>query len=261
MNQETDTKTDILLYSQASIAIATFFGGPLAAGILVRRNFINLGNEQAGKHAVVIGIIFTILILGGVFLIPEPVLDMIPNVLIPSIYTAIIYFIVEKYQGAELKAHKTNNYPFYSAWKAAGAGLISLLIIAGVIVGGVFLMPDDFDVAQYDDKIIRFEINEERASEVFFIIETNDTAEIISHIDNVVLPAWNENLKLVDELDSIEGLYEVFKQQNQIIRQYSATQIECFELIKKAFIEDTDKYDEQIYSLNDRIEELLNQLQ
>ena len=38
------------LYTQRAIGIATFFGGPLAAGILVRRNFINLGNEQYGKQ-------------------------------------------------------------------------------------------------------------------------------------------------------------------------------------------------------------------
>lgn len=33
------------LYSQKGISIATFFGGPLAAGYLIRQNFIALGKE------------------------------------------------------------------------------------------------------------------------------------------------------------------------------------------------------------------------
>ncbi|GGH15012.1 hypothetical protein GCM10011418_16380 [Sphingobacterium alkalisoli] len=33
-------------YSQRAISIATYLGGPLAADILARQNFINLGEEE-----------------------------------------------------------------------------------------------------------------------------------------------------------------------------------------------------------------------
>jgi hypothetical protein len=94
-------------YSQSAIGIATFFGGPLAAGVLVRRNYITLGNDQYGKHALSIGIIATLLIFGLLFSIPEHIIDKIPNFIFPAIYTAIISFVVEKFQGEDLKKHKT----------------------------------------------------------------------------------------------------------------------------------------------------------
>jgi len=94
------------LYSQKAIGIATFFGGPLAAGILVRRNYINLGKEVYGKHALSIGIISTFLLFVGIFSMPEHIMAKVPNTILPAIYTAIIYLVVEKLQGRELKEHK-----------------------------------------------------------------------------------------------------------------------------------------------------------
>jgi hypothetical protein len=43
----TDNQTQaIKLYSKRSISIVTYFGGPFAAGILVRQNYISLGKDQ-----------------------------------------------------------------------------------------------------------------------------------------------------------------------------------------------------------------------
>lgn len=134
MSPETEQKNTYRLYSLTAINIATFFGGPLAAGILVRRNFINLGDEAAGKKALFIGIFSTLIIFTVIFSLPEEILDMIPNALIPMIYTFIIYLIVDKYMGKAIKEHKSNSHPFYSGWKAAGIGLISCIIIMAFII-------------------------------------------------------------------------------------------------------------------------------
>jgi len=55
IEQENPTQ-DIKLYSQKSIGIATFIGGPIAAGYLVMKNFIELDKPDDGKKAFIIGV-------------------------------------------------------------------------------------------------------------------------------------------------------------------------------------------------------------
>lgn len=260
MNSETNQKNTMELYSQRAISIATYFGGPLAAGILARQNFINLGKDELGKNSLIIGIVSTILLFVGIFSVPEEIIDKVPNAVIPLIYTGIIYLIIEKYQGIELKEHKENNRPFYSAWKATGIGALCMLILVGGIFGFTFLSPDDFDTKKYDNGIAEFNKNEENALFLYSMIETSSPDKIIDHIDKVGLPAWNNNIEILDDLDNIEGLYDQFKKQNEILRQYSKLRIETFELFKKAVSENTNKYDDQIEQLNIEIEGLLEKL-
>jgi hypothetical protein len=248
------------LYSQGAIGIATYLGGPLAAGILARQNFINLGNEAAAKKSLFIGIISTVFLFGGIFSIPEEILDQIPNALIPFVYTAIIYIVIEKFQGAALKAHKGNGGIFYSVWKAVGIGAICMLVLLAGIVGFAFMAPEDFDTKKYDAGMEVFKKNEENALLLFAKIETSSTEELLDYLDKTSLPAWKENLLLLDDLDKIEGLYEEFKKQNDVLRDYSELQVEKFGLIRKAIDEDTNAYDEEIEDLNLEIDEVLDDL-
>ena len=68
MTENQDIK--LRFYSQRAITIATYLGGPLAAGYLVRQNFINLGKKDYGKYALIIGIVLTLLIIAAVMAIP-----------------------------------------------------------------------------------------------------------------------------------------------------------------------------------------------
>ncbi|WP_162343772.1 hypothetical protein [Cyclobacterium salsum] len=120
------------IYSTRAIAIATFVGGPLAAGYLVKKNYETFEQPDHAKKSLVIGVIASIVLFAGIFLIPEEAIDSIPSALIPLIYTVIIYLIVESIQGERLKDHKASNGAFYSAWKAAGIGAIATLITIAV---------------------------------------------------------------------------------------------------------------------------------
>jgi len=267
MNNMTEEKdflqTDTLpLYSQRAIAISTFFGGPLAAGILARRNFINLGHSQSGRNALIIGILSTILLFAGLFSLPESIIDKIPNVVIPLIYTGIIYLIIEKYQGVAIKEHTTNHRPFYSAWKAVGVGVVCMAIIIVGIFGYTFLTPDDFgiDEDEYNTGIHIFQMNEEKALHLYSMLdEDNTTEDIILYIDEEAIPAWEQNLQLLDGMDKIEGLSDAFKEQNKQLRQYTVLNIEKFGLIKKAVAEEDDADQVQIEQLDAAIDKLLDE--
>lgn len=247
------------LYSQRAISIAAFFGGPMAAGFLVRQNFINIGKDDYGKYSWIIGIVSTILIYLGIFSLPENIIDKIPNVLIPAVYTGIIYLIIEKLQGRELADHKNNNGEFYSAWKAAGIGAICMVILLTGILGyvysktGVIFPTGKFDV-QYDNGIAQFNKNEEKALILFTMLENDGSERSISFIDSVGIPTWEENIRILEKLDEIKGLYKPLKEQDQVLRNYCNLRIESYKLIRRALEENTNAYDQQIENINKKID-------
>lgn len=249
------------LYSQKAISIATFLGSPLVAGILARQNFINLGQKRLGKIALILGILSTILLFAGILLLPESVLDKIPNALIPLFYTGIIYLAIDEYQGTAIDEHKENNKPFYSVWRAAGIGVIGALIIVGGIFGYNYMFSDNFNAEKYNTGLDTFFKNEEKTLQLVTVLESGDSAKIIYQIDNVAIPAWNENIAIIDDLDKIENLSKRFKEQNDILRHYSELRIEAFELMKKATMEDSDNYNMQIYNLNNQMGIMIKKLE
>ncbi|GAB4181100.1 MAG: hypothetical protein Kow00108_17700 [Calditrichia bacterium] len=253
-------KTHIKLYSQRSIAIATYFGGPLAAGILIRQNALNLKREKQALNSLLIGIVSTFLIFFGIFQIPEEIIDKIPNAIIPLIYTGIIYLIVEKIQGNDLKIHKKNNGDFYSAWRAVGIGTISMIIITGFIFGSIFLEQTNWDQDKYDSGLTKFINNEEIAMQVFEMLDKYPKQEIVSFIETKGIPKWEENIKILDELKKIENLPVEYQEQINLLSEYCELRIQSFKLMSKAISEESSSYDSKIIRLHARINEIINKL-
>lgn len=246
-------------YSQRAISITTYFGGPLAAGILIRENYKSLGKNKQGINALIIGIVATILLFIGIFSIPENIIDKVPSALIPLIYTGIIYLIVEKIQGNELKSHKKNNGEFYSGWKAAVIGAISMLFLTGGLFAYVYASESDFDSSAYDNGVSEFVENESKSLQVFNYIETENTHYLIKEFSKSLV-LWKENYNIVEYLNSIENLPTELTVQNEKLKKYSELRVEQFELIIKALTEDTDKYENQIYDIVRKIDKIIEEL-
>ena len=251
---------EIKLYSQRAIAIATYFGGPLAAGILIRKNSLNLGREKEGLVALIIGIVSTILLFWGIFQIPEPIMDKIPNVLIPAIYTGIIYLIVEKIHGQILKKHKEEKNEFYSIWKATGIGLICAVVLFGGIFAYSYYGTEDFDVKTYDTELKKFQDNESEAMKVFDMLNHSSKYEIVSFIEQIGIPKWRENIEILNKMSNIENLPEKLQKQNKLLLEYSTIRIEAYELMSKAVLNESSEYDEEIIKRHIRIEEMISEL-
>ncbi|NLO71824.1 MAG: hypothetical protein GX102_12950 [Porphyromonadaceae bacterium] len=250
----------IKLYSQRAIAIATYFGGPLAAGILIRKNSLNLGREKEGLIALIVGIVSTILLFYGILQIPEPILDKIPNVLIPAVYTGIIYLIVEKTHGQILKKHKEENKEFYSNWRATGIGLICTVVLAGGIIAYVYNAPVDWDVDTYNAELKKLENNESEAMKLFDMLEYSPKHEIIYFIEKTGIPKWEENIDILNRISGIENIPEEIQKQNKLLLEYSKLRIEAYKLITKAIIYETSEYDEEINKRHTRIDEIIKKL-
>ena len=251
------------LFSQRAIAIATYFGGPAAAGYLLKKNYESYDQEDNGKKAFIIGIISTLLIFAGIFSIPEHIIDKIPNAVIPAIYTGIIYLIVEKIQGQWLKEHKESGGEFYSGWKATGIGAIFMLILLAMIAGTAFIAGDlskpDFDATNYDNEVAKFVENENQSLAVFNVINTSEPEYLIKEFSKGIV-LWNENKEIVKKLNSIENLPTELLEQNKKLLKYCNLRIQHNEIIVKAISEDTDKYVSEIDRIGMEINKILEEL-
>jgi len=251
---------DLKFYSQKAIGIATFIGGPLAAGYLVRENYLSLNNSDEGKKSLFIGIISTILLFTGIFMVPESIMDKVPNQILPAIYTGIIYLIVEKIHGKILNQHKENGNEFYSGWKAAGIGLISMLILIIGVFGYSFFSVDDEVYEQYDTQMAIF-LNNEAESLVFYDnLNTKPNFVLISELDNDVIPKWKDNIEIIKKSNDIENLPSELLEQNIILIKYSELRLRAFELFKKAINEDTEKYSQELEQIHLQIDKQLEKL-
>lgn len=252
------------LYSQRAITIATYFGGPAAAGYLVKKNYEAYDQSENGKKAFIIGIISTLLIFAGIFSIPENIIDKIPNVLIPAIYTGIIYLIVEKIQGQWLKEHKESGGKFYSGWKATGIGAIFMVILLAMIAGTAFVAGDlskpDFDATTYDNEVAKFVENENNSLAVYKVINSAEPQYLIKEFSKGIV-LWKENKKIVNRLNAIENLPKELLEQNKKLSSYCDLRIQHNEIIIKAISEDTDKHVSEIDRIGMEINKVLKELE
>ena len=250
----------VKFYSQKGIAIATYFGGPLAAGILIRKNSLNLGREKEGLIALITGIVSTVLLFWGIFQIPDSIMDNIPNALIPAIYTGIIYLIVEKIHGQKLKMHKEEGNEFYSNWKATGIGLICAVVLFGGIFAHAYYTPEDWDVETYDTELKKVNSNELEAMKVFDMLNNRSKYEIVYFIEHTGIPKWQENIEILNKISNIENIPEEFQKQNKLLLEYSTLRIEAYELMSKAILNESSEFDEEIIKRHTRIDEIISEL-
>ena len=125
------------LYIDRAIYVGTFLGGPLVAGYLAAENFKQLGQTDKVKTTWIIAILATIIILSGIFLIPN--IEKVPNYIIPLVYTAIAQFLVQKFQGTAIKIHIEIGGQTYSIWRAVWIGLVGFVILLAIIFAIVLM--------------------------------------------------------------------------------------------------------------------------
>lgn len=114
------------IYKDRAIYVGTLLGGPMVAGYLIATNFKNFNEPGKVKKTWLYAILSTIIIFGGMFLIPEGV--KFPGQIIPLTYTAIAYFVVQHFQGQQITAHLSAGGQFYSWGRTIGTALIGLII-------------------------------------------------------------------------------------------------------------------------------------
>ena len=227
---------------------------------MIGENFKALNKPIEGRNSLIIGIVSTIVLFTGIFMFPESIIDKVPNQLIPLIYTGIIWGIVEWKQGDILKLHKENGNSFFSGWRAAGIGLISLVIISIGIFGYVFFGMDNEIYEKYDTELSVFSKNEEETLVYYDHLNTESNNSLIKELENKTIPKWKENIEIINKTNRFESLPSELIQQNKLLLKYSELRVKAFELFKKTIDEDTDKYSLELERIQKEIEEVLAKL-
>lgn len=244
-------------YSQKGIGIATFLGTPLAASVLIKHNYDQLGDKGKGRIAIILGLIVTIAMFVGIFCVSESNLNRIPRQIIPAVYTLMVYLIVERFQGNYLKQFEKEGGRYLSNWRAAAVGLFCFLLIIGAILLSAFL---DRTSNAYDEGMQQFIDNEESAAIVYGQLSSRTSLELINEINFNSIPKWEQNIKLLDSLSTKLDLDPILINRNIMLRKYSELRIQELGFLKQSIILNTNRYDLVIDSLNSEMQEIIEEL-
>ena len=247
------------LYSKMSINLATFFGGPIGGSFLLRQNFLALDNKGNADKSIIWGFVITVVFLTLAFYLPDSKTITGTFKILPFVFAGLISLITENQMGKEIKNHEETGGNFFSPWRATGIALLISVLMVIIIGGGAYLAMGDMDGEAYDQRVEQFQANEDKALEVYDLVDINPQKAIL-YIDDVCLKMCEANIALLDEMDSIAESSDEFIEQNLVIRQYTNLRIENFSLIRKALIEDTDIYDEEISMNHEEMDYLLGSL-
>jgi hypothetical protein len=131
------------IYKDRAIWVATYLGGPLVAGYIIAENFKAFNETEKAKKAWIYTIIGTIIIFGGIFSIPEDILESIPRYFIPLVYTAIAYGFVKHFQEKNISAFIALGGKPFGWWRTIAVSLIGLVITAAFIFIFAFITAND----------------------------------------------------------------------------------------------------------------------
>jgi hypothetical protein len=249
------------LYNLKSVTVATFLGGPLAAGILFRHNLAILDRKRAALNALFTGIFATIALFALIFILPENITDAIPNFLLPAIYTPVILWIASNMMKKDLTEHEASLGSFYPWWRAIIIGLISLAVIFAGVFGYAYIdeNPRGFDEAAYMEKVSFFTSNEQEALQPLLLIDIAGKDVLIKEFSEGI-GLWEENRMVVEQMSEMKNLPGRFRDLNKQLMDYVDLRIAHYGLIIKALEEDTDKYNEELESMNLKIEKLIKKM-
>lgn len=245
------------IYNLKTILTATILGSPLTTGILVYHNYKTLGQIEKGRNFLLFSIVFTILIFGGFFLLPETIIDKIPNYFISGLYTIIYYFIIKKNHDKDLENHFANRQPFYSIWKGVGVSIVVIILLVVIIFTINFSLPENRVYRKYDIEMKKFSTNEEETLKFYNDINYKNNEDLLNDLEQNILPKWKKNIELIKSTNQWKNLPIELKEQNKHLLIYSELRVQAFELIRKSIAEDTDQYANEIDKIHYQIDNQL----
>ena len=90
------------VYTEKAISVATYFGGPLIAGYLISENFKLFKKEELVRKTLLGSIAFFVAYIELIYLIPDEIVDKIPDLVFPLFYTSIAYILVHSTQSRQI---------------------------------------------------------------------------------------------------------------------------------------------------------------
>jgi hypothetical protein len=123
------------LYSPGSVTIATLLGSPLAGAIVMALNYDRMGQRKTAWQCCALGFVGTVALFALGIIFPK-----LPNgAAVGSVVG--MYYAAKSAQGPQFQQHIQQGGRADSPWKAAGIGLLCLVVIGFFIVAFAALFP------------------------------------------------------------------------------------------------------------------------
>ncbi len=146
--------------------------------------------------------------------------------------------------------------PDASNLKYSTVALLSIFIItASCIVCSK--MPND--IGKYDQEMKKFASMESKALECYKMPQYTSTQQILSEIKDSGLYYWNENIKLLNELDKLNLPQKIHTQNDKLI-EYCNLRINSYRLLYISIKDNTDLFKDSIKYYNNQIGTVLRSL-
>ncbi|AYL97540.1 rhomboid family intramembrane serine protease [Mucilaginibacter celer] len=152
-------------------------------------------------------------------------------------------------------------YPSLVQPQKKGLELIVTMFIAVFILGGsaVAYLKIPNVAAIYEARMKDFSIKESMALEVLSMPKDTDKEVLLSELKDRGLYYWNENIKLLNSVDSL-NLPDVIKDRNKFLKHYCDLRIESYNLYYKQIEGKQPVAQASIDSLNQEISRILDDL-
>lgn len=261
-NQEAvEEHENIRFNSIQSINLATFLGSPIAGAYLMKENYKLLHRQRIGNLIFYSSIVITLGLVILLTLLPDSVVDAIPNYAFPIISVAILYLLSKNQFGKTLESHKDTGGKFKSKWRAVLASLISAAsILAVVFVFVWFFHPDSISRNAYNADLDSFLENEQETLLFYNYIETDSKERLLRELDDNILPKWDENIKHANHLVNTYKYPEDVKKHAELILAYAQLRKATFLLLKEAIRNDTDEFAEEIEKNHRKIDYIIDEM-
>jgi len=117
------------LYDVAAVAIAAFFGGPLAGTVLIASNYRKLGQGNNGVLALILGAAASV---GVIYMALKTTASPAVAEIVLMVCTVLA---AKQLQGEAIKTHVAWGGQLYSKLRAFGVAIVTSLVLGGVLIG------------------------------------------------------------------------------------------------------------------------------
>jgi hypothetical protein len=130
-------KTEI--YSPNQVFVGTFLGGPLASILMLKRNFVALGETVAAKKTIIWGIVLSVGPVGALYVIQKSLPQNATSAM-PLVISFISQSIARHRQLTKDAIRNADRYSFRSNFHVVLVGIISLVVSLSAMFLIAFLL-------------------------------------------------------------------------------------------------------------------------
>jgi hypothetical protein len=140
---------DFRLYTQKSITIATFLGGPLIGGYMLARNLWNLDKHKWAVISLLIGLGLTVAALIYGFSTPAYFQSKVPLLFIAPISASMIFILIELFHNKDIQQFLVNGGKKASTKTAALIGVLGFVLLGFIVSIHVFTREAEYEIMTF----------------------------------------------------------------------------------------------------------------